>query len=734
MLEKNKNAMDCVEFVQYMHSISLPKRDTYALKKSNPLSELLYKRIEGKHIVLFYFSEKNFMYVQEHYAEYIRTRLEYLRESLSGIPDIFLWWYDDGLLSRLVDRLHHDSRNAEAEALESMYRDEQQLYIEGENSWCDSSLDKECAFAWADVYLGDDYAWHQFFLSKGKTAVYLDYRSLADGVKESSIGEWLDKSVLADSYAPMPQGQEYQQAKIIVLYYLPVAALLHYGEKAIENVDSVARFAYEQDGTLLWWLYDTHIDELIPCLPGQLQQKYKEACDLFSNSGGLLDKSGNIARAIKYADAYYMDSTRSAAMFNCINKPLMIPSWSLLSNFYYIRLRLMAVHMGDEYIYFVPAADRGTFLGKMRLDDGSVDIKLLRDEAGQGYMTKFMGAIAAENKLCIYPLYGEKYDEFIIYNPKDDAFDVLKISNILGGTCCPPPRSFRSVCNYRGKLFAVTWSWPRIVVIDLVSKAVNCIDMQKAIEESEIPFDGGAGLHLSCILKGHFYALYYNNDIIFDIDADKQELAKIRRINNDMQVRLLETDGEHLWLGAADGRIAKYDVRTGNCRIYQQRMPLYKGEQYFCNGYMIYYEGALYFFSTYISLEPECLYTKFDMHSGRFTSVEVIDNVGWLNNIVRAGKSKLLISSKYANADKVFLLDLPTMKLKEWTIKLSQSQEYEIKQQILQDYHDMGLETIQEGVDDITIKDMVEYCMASKNTKTESNNGKAIYDYIVNIS
>ena len=62
----------------------------------------------------------------------------------------------------------------------------------------------------------------------------------------------------------------------------------------------------------------------------------------------------------------------------------------------------------------------------MGIDDGSVDIKLLRDEVGQGYMTKFMGAIATENKLCIYPLYGEKHDEFIIYNPKDDDFEDIQ--------------------------------------------------------------------------------------------------------------------------------------------------------------------------------------------------------------------------------------------------------------------------------------------------------------------
>ena len=522
------------------------------------------------------------------------------------------------------------------------------------------------------------------------------------------------------------------KGKKVILYNTSLSAMLQNTDKVCDKLRHVFDELRHCDDVALWWRPHPLMKATIHSMRPEIEKEYCEIEKTYIGEGwGIYDDTSDLHRAIAWSDVYFGDASSVVQLYRGTGKPIMLYEMSPLPDFYHIRLRFMAVYMDEEYIYFVPSADRGTFWGRMRIDDGSTDIKILKDTAGHGLMTKIMGAVPTQEKLLIYPLYGRKLDELILYHPQDEGYEIIKTAKVFGVSCCPPPRSFRSLCAYHNKIFAVTWSWPRVITVDLDSKIVNYIDMQEAVKKTGLSFDGSTGLHLSCMLRGHFYVLYYDHDVIFDIDAEQEKLDVIRRLKGNLKIRLLETDGEYLWLGAADGRVVRYDVRIGNSHIYEQRMPLYKGEQYFCNGYMLYYKGALHFFSTYISLNPKCLYTRFDIQRGKFADVKVIENVGWLNNVVWADNGTLLISSKFKNMDKVFLLDLSDMEMKEWTIKLLPEQERALKQQILHDYRDMGIEFIQEDVDDITVKDIANYCMTSKVIGNRENVGKSIYEHII---
>lgn len=730
MLEKNVKAKDCVEFVQYLRASSFPDKDVKAVAQAYPLPEKLREHIGNKRIVLFHIGKSEFKTLQTDYADYIRIRLDYLRESLAVFKGVFLWWYDDGIISKLIHDLMLYSKADEAQALQEMFEQEQRAFNEGKDSLYDASGEEERALAWADVYLGDNSSLRERFISQGKASVLLDFSSLHDGAVKLSLDEWLDREVSCYTHASMEGWQDKVRGKRVLLYCLSASTLIHRGISAIEKIFSLSECIH--DGLIVWWFYDERIDGLLPYLPGEIRKKYQEARHVFVQSGGLIDESGCAIRAADMADACYMDSRESIRRLNCDRNLCMIPWVDKLPNYIFFRLRFLALYMDDEYIYFVPNGDRGTFWGRMRLADGTVDVKLLKDEDGHGLKTKIVGVVPVRDKLLAYPMYGSNYDELYLYDPKGESYEVIKASQFLGGMCCPLPRSFRNICKYKNKLFAGIWSWPKVIVVDLDTKKIKEVDgVEEVIREADFSFADDAGFHLSCILKGHFYVIYYNHNFIFDIDAEQEKIAGIIRLRGDMQIRLLETDGDHLWLGTAAGEIVRYDVSTGNYSVYEQRMPLYRNEQYFCNSWMIYYEGAIHFFCTYPSFEPETLYTRFNIQKGEFSDIKIIDNVGWLNELVWADGGKLLVSSKYKEQNKAFLLDLSDMSILEWEIKLSPAQEAALKQQILRDCRDQDLDAITEGVDDVTIKDFAEYCLAPEAVVEYKSAGRAIYDFII---
>ena len=137
--------------------------------------------------------------------------------------------------------------------------------------------------------------------------------------------EWMEKIY--------PKQMEYKKRKII-LYHTSADALLSHNEYVLEKLRYVMDVFSEQQDVLVWWmpcLLGKAHNSFVQAVSPQMVQDYLEVINEYRiENYGIYDESGDIERAIAFADAYYGDDGEIMQRFSDAGKCVMVQSYSVV--------------------------------------------------------------------------------------------------------------------------------------------------------------------------------------------------------------------------------------------------------------------------------------------------------------------------------------------------------------------------------------------------------------------
>lgn len=120
--------------------------------------------------------------------------------------------------------------------------------------------------------------------------------------------------------------------KKIILYNTAVAALLIYGEKWVDKIESVlAVFKRHQDEIALLWRPHPLTESTMKAMRPELLQKYITLKKQYLAQGwGIYDDTADVDRAVVLSDAYYGDGSSLVQLYKQTGKPIMMQNVEVL--------------------------------------------------------------------------------------------------------------------------------------------------------------------------------------------------------------------------------------------------------------------------------------------------------------------------------------------------------------------------------------------------------------------
>lgn len=525
--------------------------------------------------------------------------------------------------------------------------------------------------------------------------------------------------------------------KKVILYNTSLTAMLQNSDKVCDKLRYVFDVFRDRDDVVLWWRPHPLMKSTFHAMRPQYEDEYLSLEKQYIEEGwGIYDDSSDLHRAICWSDAYYGDRSSVVCLYAKSNKPIMVQKIGFECD--YLKLRLSAVYMDENFIYLTSNSHRGVFLCKMERTSGKVSICFLKDKHGENWYTNILSVAAAGTDLFLFCFEGKNINKFLMYDLLKDEYFVFPFGNIdddLSKTTFV--QGFRYPLIYKNKIFVCAWSLPIVASIDLLQGKVNLINgiNNKQVKDF-LNMANVSGWHHSCLVNGHYYVMHFDQNDVLDVDLSTGTILGIKTVSeNHLGLRLMASDGTFIWFMTNDGRIVRWNPSYNDSYIYAERVPAIKEQNCFVNGFMFYHDGALHMFCSSEEENPMCAHVKFYVMSGVFSDVECYGNVGRLNHIMQTKDGRYLLSSKYQGMDKVFLLDSISSareSWREWTVSFSEAQQIEIKRQIMKDYvENIGKETVSEGESRIEMDDFLRLVLNYKKTETVNTAMKTLWNKMI---
>lgn len=472
--------------------------------------------------------------------------------------------------------------------------------------------------------------------------------------------------------------------KKVILYNTSISSLLQEREKSIDKMKYVFDcFKDRKDVTLVWRPHPL-TEATINSMAKELELKYKNLRDMFLNENiGILDKSSDVTKAVKSADAYIGEETSSLVhLFGAQGKPIFLLENKLssssnqvmennicFSDFIKFDKKLWFVHN------FLPA------LFNYDIENQKLEfVKLLPFESGNT-VRSYCEIIKYKEKLILIPM---SSSEICVYNIKTKEISTQEIKQ---AKYC----NFMRGITYSNKLFMIPTAYDAIVEFDMEQEKVKyhskCITKLKKVTG----YDGGYNFMYGVVeIENKLYLSSVQSNYIleFDMHNGKYMIYEVGDKGNTYWDMVF--DGKYFWLNPFKGKnIVRWNKETNESKIYNSYPEDFTGDS----------ECFLRFidFNKKIIAIPKTsnMFISIDKTSGKLEKINLNlpevknENISWGSNYYfakKVGNAKLATMSAYDN--KFRLIDLENNSCE--VINISNIDDETIKNLIKQGFNKLG--------------------------------------------
>lgn len=442
--------------------------------------------------------------------------------------------------------------------------------------------------------------------------------------------------------------------KKVILYNTSISSILQEREKAIDKMNDVFDCFKGREDVKLVWRPHPLTEATITSMARELEAKYKKLKNMFLTEAiGVLDKSSDVTKAVKSADAYIGEETSSLVhLFGVQGKPIFLLENKLssysnqimennlcFSDFIKIDNKLWFVHN------FLPALftydidnQKLEFVKKLPFDSGNI-------------VRSYCEIIKYKEKLILIPMSSR---EICVYNITTKAISTQEIKQ---AKYC----NFMRGITYNNKLFMIPTAYDAIVEFDMEQEKVKyhskCITKLKKITG----YDGGYNFMYGVVeIENKLYLSSVQSNYILEFDMDKGTYMIYEVGDKGHTYWDMVFDGKYFWLNPFKGKdIVRWNKETSESKVYNSYPKDFKSDS----------ECFLRFidFDEKIVAVPKTsnMFISIDKKSGKLEQINLKlpevtnENVFWGSNYYFAkkiGKEKLATMSSADN--KLRLIDL----------------------------------------------------------------------------
>lgn len=472
--------------------------------------------------------------------------------------------------------------------------------------------------------------------------------------------------------------------KKVILYNTSISSLLQEREKSIDKMKYVFDCFKDRRDVELVWRPHPLTEATINSMAKELEPKYKKLKNMFLNENiGILDKSSDVTKAVKSADAYIGEETSSLVhLFGVQGKPIFLLENKLssssnqimennlcFSDFIKIDKKLWFVHN------FLPA------LFTYDIENQKLEfVKQLPFESGNT-VRSYCEIINYKEKLILIPM---SSSEICVYNIKTKEISTQEIKQ---AKYC----NFMRGITYNNKLFMIPTAYDAIVEFDMEQEKVKyhskCITKLKKITG----YDGGYNFMYGVVeIENKLYLSSVQANYILEFDMDKG-IYRIYEVGDKGHTYWdMVFDGEYFWLNPFKGKdIVRWNKETSESKVY--------------NSYPKDFKGDSECFLRFIDLDEKIIavpktsnmFISIDKKSGKLEQINLNlpevtnENIFWGSNYYFAKKvGNAKIATMSACDNKFRLIDLENNSCE--VINISNIDDETIKKFIKQGFNKLG--------------------------------------------
>ena len=361
--------------------------------------------------------------------------------------------------------------------------------------------------------------------------------------------------------------------KKVIFYNTTVGAILMEEERYLQKVRQVLDMFCERADVILWWRPHPLNEATLQSMRPQLVAEYKQIIEDYKHAGrGILDETPDLHRAIAWTDAYYGDYSSVVALYQSVEKPIMIQLIRVHNSTEYYPISFCQYSNGD-HVYFADERFNALYrmhkpslvveyLGEFPDEQGDALYRQMAQHNGKLYFTP-----CKAQKVGVYDLEKQEFCDGIEIKNLGDSFKLGKHTHKTGDYLYS---AFAGAISYKQYIYFTPMFYPAIVRLDTDSGEIQYIDdfmnsLGELVNSNEYMFAritpvSGISFALACHCANAFMR--------FKMETNTTEIIKIDDSGN--RYIAIIYDGNSYWLCPARVGMPIIKWCDGECMYFNE--------------------------------------------------------------------------------------------------------------------------------------------------------------------